>query len=239
MELHKLSKYIKFEVVRINRESINFHPENPRVIDTEARKWLKENIETKGFLETIVVNRRTMNLVSGHQRISILDSLEKSKNYSIDVAMVDLDEKAELEQLIFFNSLNAQGKYDHDKLTNIFTDASFDYHAAGVKDNEYAFLTAGLKVSAMESKEIYDMLDDYDQQIKQEKKALRESPEYQEKKAAAVALENAIESQNEPPAYLTISFTDFAAKQAFCEKIGVDIYSKVIKGEWLSDNFIK
>lgn len=75
-----------------------------------------------GLLEPVIVNKTTGNLVGGHQRLSILDSLEGGTSYMLDVAMVELSEKEEKEQNIFLNNPNAQGQWDLDKLKDLVKD---------------------------------------------------------------------------------------------------------------------
>ena len=77
--MEEVSKYQKFETATINRGQIKNAEYNPRRISDSAKKKLKDNIKRVGLLDTIVVNKNTMNIVSGHQRISILDSLERKK----------------------------------------------------------------------------------------------------------------------------------------------------------------
>ena len=95
-----VTKYQKFEVVRMWRSEIQLAHYNPRKITDENRKELKKNIKgDAGLIETLVVNRTTGNLVSGHQRLSILDELEgypvKVDDYQLDVAVVTMTEQQE------------------------------------------------------------------------------------------------------------------------------------------------
>jgi hypothetical protein len=86
-ELHPSQKFVS---ARIHRKQIKNAPYNPRQIDDHARKKLKENIKKKGLLDALVWNKRTGNLVSGHQRISILDDIAGTDKYLLDVSVVDL-----------------------------------------------------------------------------------------------------------------------------------------------------
>ena len=117
---NKVSKYQKFETKVITRSEIKNAEYNPRKISDSARKKLRENIKRVGLLDTIVVNKNTMNIVSGHQRVSILDSLERKQDYCLTVALVDLTEKEEIEQNLFFNNSKAQGEYDTFALGELF-----------------------------------------------------------------------------------------------------------------------
>src|SRR4051812_29770 len=100
----KRSKYQKFEALDIHRSMVHGSEYNPRQINAHAKKKLRENIKKKGLLGGIVWNKRTGNLVSGHQRLAVLDSLEGSQDYLLTVDVVDLSEQEEKEQNLFFNN---------------------------------------------------------------------------------------------------------------------------------------
>ena len=77
MDNMELSKYIKSESVELNRSAIHFADYNPRLSD-ESRKTLKRGIKKFGLVGGIVVNKRTgLTVVSGHQRLSVMDELQK------------------------------------------------------------------------------------------------------------------------------------------------------------------
>lgn len=90
------------------------NPRNP--LEPYAEKELTANIARLGLLEPLVVNSRTNTVVSGHQRLAILDKMAGNKEYELTVAMVDLDEKTEKEQIVFLNNELAMGTFDVDKL---------------------------------------------------------------------------------------------------------------------------
>ena len=74
----ELSKYIKSESVELNRSAIHFADYNPRKLSDESRKTLKRGIKKFGLVGGIVVNKRTgLTVVSGHQRLSVMDELQK------------------------------------------------------------------------------------------------------------------------------------------------------------------
>ena len=116
----------------LKRSEITPSDYNPRTISDEARKALKKNIKENGLLGGIVVNERTGNIVSGHQRISIADEVNKynpetkENDYSIKVEVIDVDDKKEKELNIFMNSRATQGEYDYKKLAQIFPDIDAD-----------------------------------------------------------------------------------------------------------------
>lgn len=126
------NKYENFECVVVKRSDIHGADYNPRTISESAlkklRKWFKT--DGKGQLAPITVNKNTMTVVSGHQRLTVLDQLNKypGKDYELTVAMTDLDEKTEVEANVFMNNKSAMGDFDYDmlgELHEMFPDISF------------------------------------------------------------------------------------------------------------------
>ena len=85
------SKYQNFEVKTISRSEIKNAEYNPRVMDDNAKKRLKAALKKHGLVSALTWNKRTGNLVGGHQRLEQLDSLENDKNYSLTVCVIDVD----------------------------------------------------------------------------------------------------------------------------------------------------
>lgn len=143
----KESKVKQPESREIQRSQINFANYNPRKITPEARKKLKANLKRVGILGGIVWNEVTGNLVSGHQRVSVIDEVNKynsennENDYLIRVEVVQMDEKAEKEQNIFMNNRNVQGDFDSDMLKDILT--GIDYNLAGLDGFDLNMLGIG------------------------------------------------------------------------------------------------
>ena len=96
---------------------------NPRKIDPYARKLLKDKLEKVGCVEALVWNRKTGNLISGHQRLSILDELEGKADYVVGVTVVNVSEKREKELNVFLNNASAQGRFDEKLLADVLMGA--------------------------------------------------------------------------------------------------------------------
>lgn len=109
----------KFVMESITRDQIQGAPYNPRKITDDARKKLKKELLDLGLLGPITVNRRTMNVVSGHQRLGIMDTVLKSDTYPMNVAMVDLDDVQEVRANILMNNSSVQGEWDEELLQEI------------------------------------------------------------------------------------------------------------------------
>ena len=143
----KESKIKQPENREIQRSKINFANYNPRKITPEARKKLKANLKRVGILGGIVWNEVTGNLVSGHQRVSVIDEVNKynsetkENDYLIRVEVVQMDEKTEKEQNIFMNNRNIQGDFDSDMLRTLLD--GIDYNLAGLDDFDLNMLGIG------------------------------------------------------------------------------------------------
>lgn len=101
-------------------------PYNPRVMDTHSRKKLRDGIKRIGLVQPLVWNRRTGNLIAGHQRLAVLDDLERNKNYRLTVAVCDMDEKTEKETNVFLNNPSVMGEFDYEMLENMITNMDVD-----------------------------------------------------------------------------------------------------------------
>lgn len=86
------------------------------------------------MVETLVWNNRTGHLVSGHQRLSILDE-EAEGDYSLDVAVVDLPLDREKELNVRLNNPSLMGSYDFSALESLIKDdPTIDAKAFGFDD---------------------------------------------------------------------------------------------------------
>ncbi len=89
-----------------------------------------------GLVTTPVWNRRTGNLVSGHQRLSILDELERSKEYAVTVSVIDVDESEEKKLNIQLNNPSMQGTWDMDLLLGLFEGQEYSFADFGFSDGD-------------------------------------------------------------------------------------------------------
>lgn len=113
-----LTRFQRFTQRDIPRSRIIPAPYNPRTMSEYARRTLKAKIEEVGMVDLLVWNETTSHLVSGHQRLSILDELQRypPNDYTIRVAAVSLSLTKEIELNVFLNNPSAQGWYDKDAL---------------------------------------------------------------------------------------------------------------------------
>jgi len=110
---------------------------NPRQIKLENYRALSKSIEKFGFIQPIIWNERTGNIVGGHQRLKVLQDQGITNT---DVTVVDLSLADEKKLNITLNNPFAQGTFtdDIDSLLTEFTsedfsDLSFDKLTKPVK----------------------------------------------------------------------------------------------------------
>lgn len=138
----RASRYQRFEVERIQRSELRNATYNPRRIDPYARKKLEHVLKKHGLVQTLVWNRRTGNLVGGHQRLAILDSLEGKPDYYLDVAVVDVDDRQERELNVALNSPGITGEFEPEMLAELVRETpEFEIEDAGLDVLELQMLT--------------------------------------------------------------------------------------------------
>lgn len=210
------SKYQKFKVETINREDIKNADYNPRIMDKEAKKRLKEGLKRHGLVSAITWNRRTGNIVGGHQRLEQLDSLEKNKDYSLDVCVIDVDEQEEAILNVQLNNPSMQGEWDLDKLAGINLEMGVDFADMGF------------------SKLDIDLMFDGDDRFTE----LFETPEVDEVKKGLAEVKEArakgkerMQEKNSINWYSVIVFEDEAAKAEFYKKINVPLSEEFLTAD--------
>ena len=94
---------IKPEIKEILVKDIKPWPENPRSIENEALQGLRSSLENFGYVDLLIVNKRNMQIISGHQRFKIIQEESFKKVHCIrndwSRAMRSLDRKQTLAQI--------------------------------------------------------------------------------------------------------------------------------------------
>lgn len=91
-------------------------PYNPRTIDKKEFSGLKKSLETFGFVDPAIVNKRNNIIVGGHMRVQAWKQLG---NTTAPVVFVDLDEHEERKLNVILNSQAISGQYDELKLAEL------------------------------------------------------------------------------------------------------------------------
>ncbi len=257
----KESKIKQPENREIQRSKINFANYNPRKITPEARKKLKANLKRVGILGGIVWNEITGNLVSGHQRISVIDEINKynsktkENDYLIRVEVVQMDIKTEKEQNIFMNNRNVQGEFDVDMLKGLLD--GIDYNLAGLDDFDLNMMGIG-DISLNINDDIWrkeDILDDSlvviddltkggfeSKNIDRSKNFYEDSKENQiarhneiQKIKNRISNQNSFEKDNGMLSYVVLSFNSPTERANFMETFGYGFEERYIDGKEFMD----
>lgn len=228
---------------------------------------MKDNIKRVGLLGGIVWNRTTGNIVSGHQRVTILDEINNysdgKNDYEINVEVVELSEKEEKEQNLFMNNKNVQGEFDENILKTILTD--IDYSNAGFSDFDLDMLGIGeVKVDEVYYDQVWkkeDVLKDDSELEKVDEETLKSEEDttidrnvnfYEDSKENQIKRHNEVEKIKERInasndvdkdggvlSYLVISFKNPTEKEEFLLEHGFDLSENIINIDDLREFFIK
>lgn len=133
---------------------------NPRIDlqpgDVEYER-LRRSMEEFGFVEPLVWNRRTGNLVGGHQRLKILAAQGAKR---VDVSVVDLPLEREQGLNVALNKIS--GDWDERKLADLLTGLAeipdFDVGLTGFDETEVTHLLDKLKT--LDDEDGFDLADD-------------------------------------------------------------------------------
>jgi len=125
------------QVSKIPTGQLNPAAYNPRKDlqpgDPEYEK-LKRSMQEFGYVEPIVWNKRTGNIVGGHQRYKVLLDMGMSE---VDCVVVDLDETKEKALNLALNKI--QGDWDYLKLKDLLEEldtGEFDIEITGFDSKE-------------------------------------------------------------------------------------------------------
>lgn len=132
---------MEFEVKRI--ADMNRAAYNPRVDlqpEDEEYQAIERSLKRHGLVQPIVWNRRTNTVVSGHQRLTVLEAQGETE---VTVSVVDLDDIQEKELNVALNKIT--GEWDDDKLSVILNELGEEATDTGFTLTEIDVLRDELK----------------------------------------------------------------------------------------------
>lgn len=198
-----LNTFDNYIVETVNRQQLRGAPYNPRVMTEAERKKLAAGIKKHGMLAPPTWNKRTGNIVSGHQRITILDAFNGSPDYTLQVAVVDLPESQEKEANLLFNNPGAMGDWDLPKLEEMLSDTNVELVGAGFDMADvYRLLGDAPGRSAAEVDGLAEKL-----------RSVRDQYEKVQQKTG---------SRDGVDFYIVVVFRDGEARDEFCSSFGLD-----------------
>ena len=100
-------------------DQIFFNPHNWRIHPKAQQEALLEILEKVGWVQQVIINRRTGNLVDGHLRVQLA---ERNGEKKVPVLYVDLSEDEEKTVLATFDPISAMAAADKEKLNELITE---------------------------------------------------------------------------------------------------------------------
>lgn len=208
------SKYQAYDTETISRDMIKNAPYNPRIMDAGAKKRLKKNIAKHGLVSALTWNKRTVNLVGGHQRLEQLDALEKSQDYELTVCVVDVDEREEAALNVQLNNPSMQGEWDLDKLANISEEFDLDLSDdLGFTETDIDFMFEG---------------DDRFSQLFETKEGEQMRGDLEAVKAARKESAEKLKNRDSADFYVTIVFENKEDRDRFMREISIPLFERYI-----------
>lgn len=160
---------------KVDRKDLSGAPYNPRKINDRQYKALKKSLEKYGLIQPIIWNRKTGNVVGGHQRLKALDSLMRTKNYSLDVAVVDMDMASEVAANIALNNASTMGEFDYGLVKDLSEEFDLDLASDFLFDRDELLVSFGVSLEDVQVQKRDASADaDLMQSIKDRKKEVRE-----------------------------------------------------------------
>lgn len=129
--------------VDINKlEAASYNPRIELKAGMPEYEKIKKSIETFGYVDPIIYNKRNNVVIGGHQRLAVLKDLGYT---SIDVVEVELDDSSEKALNIALNKIS--GDWDADKLEDLLRELNvvddLDISLTGFDEEELETLFSG------------------------------------------------------------------------------------------------
>ena len=128
---------MKIQKIKIDElHGADYNPRKDLQPGDDEFESIRRSIETFGYVEPVIFNRRSGNIVGGNQRSKVLQALGYE---DVDCVVVDLDDEREMALNIALNKVH--GDWDTDKLEALLRQldaACFDVSLTGFKEDELA-----------------------------------------------------------------------------------------------------
>ena len=101
----------------VDARELTPHPDNWRTHPVEQLLALETAIERVGWVDEVIVSKRTGRVLNGHARVAI--ALREGSDHLVPVSYVDLDENEELEVLATFDALTSMAAAEPDRTESL------------------------------------------------------------------------------------------------------------------------
>lgn len=176
----KKSQYQKNTKKAVKRMDLKGAPYNPRVINKTSAQRLRQSIRSHGLIGGIVWNKRTGNVVAGHQRLDQLDQLEGTDDYELTVDVIDVSPLEEKEINIALNNPTMQGDWNSELLGEVIAELNAEgrnVERTGFTANDLFELLGDVALEGEQAEQrddeapVLDLIEEVKQAGQEEKKA--------------------------------------------------------------------
>lgn len=188
-----------------------------------------EALLKKGLIKPLVWNETTGNLLEGHQRLAILDALEKDDDWTMTVSVVHLSEKDEREANVAMNNTTAMGYYDADLLKNLLEEGAsatamgFDKMDLEVVYSDSDFVSGLFADDRAPApvKAAVEQLSEIDK-LRRNKEARERRNKYEKNRDVG--------DDRDPEFFAVVVFENRAQREAFMHHVGVEPTMRYVDG---------
>lgn len=141
----------KFKIKYIPIDDLNPAPYNPRTISREEMIKLTKSIDNYGFVDPVIINIQTGNIVGGHQRVEAARFLDLK-----EIPIIEVDLSPEMEKAFNLALNKISGDWDLPKLKDILGEldlGDFDIELTGFDEIEIEQLMTSIQLDDPEEKE--------------------------------------------------------------------------------------
>lgn len=125
-------KQTKIKTMRLlDLKQAEYNPRKQLLPDDYEYQALKKSIEEHGYLQPIIFNERTGNVVGGNQRLKVMLDMGVTE---AECMVVDMDLAEEKAANIALNKIS--GKWDMEKLSDVLNEISSEVDITSIGFNE-------------------------------------------------------------------------------------------------------
>lgn len=215
-----MSKTESYEMRVVKRSEINLADYNPRQIDKETRNRLKKGLKKFGLVSPLLVNGANMTLISGHQRISVMDELEKypDNDYELNVSVVFLSKEDEMALNVQMNNTSMMGEFDVAGLTNMID--------LGANVSDFGFSESDIDIMFGDNPDIVDFLGD-SEEVEKSKEEIQKVRDHRQE------MTKEQKEQNSASYYFIVVCASSGEKKELMNKMGVPEYEEFVDSKYL------
>ena len=215
-----MSKTESYEMRAVKRSEINLADYNPRQIDKETRNRLKKGLKKFGLVTPLLVNVSDMTLISGHQRISVMDELEKypDNDYELNVSVVFLSKEDEMALNVQMNNTSMMGEFDVTGLTNMID--------LGANVSDFGFSESDIDIMFGDNPDIVDFLSD-SEEVEKSKEEIQKVRDHRQE------MTKEQKEQNSASYYFIVVCASSGEKKELMNKMGVPEYEEFVDSKYL------